>query len=190
MPTPGLAMRELSLEVVQSQALDYSKPVVFLVNWVRSSRLPPTGDSSMPAKVTRTPGKSMFVKEVLNNNPTANAAVVNEAWKAEGMSGSISATLISNIRSRMGLAGNLRGRPRGNAKKAGTGRGRGFMRAEDGENGTAPVKRRGRTSELMDLEVEFDRLLMKVAAFGALPEVENALRKARRQLYAGLVARA
>jgi hypothetical protein len=144
----------------------------------------------MPAKTTRVQGKSMFVKEVLNNNPTANAAIVNEAWTAEGMSGSISATLISNIRSRLGLAGNLRGRPRGNAKKTGTRRGRGFMPAETGTNGTAPVKTRGRTSELMDLEVEFDRLLMKVAEFGTLPEVENALRKARRQLYAGLVARA
>jgi hypothetical protein len=144
----------------------------------------------MPAKTTRVQGKSMFVKEVLNNNPKANAAVINEAWKAEGMSGSISATLISTIRSRMGLAGNMRGRPRGNAKKAGTRRDGGFMRAAAGSNGKAPVKARRRASELMDLEVEFDRLLMKVAEFGTLPDVENALRKARRQLYAGLVARA
>jgi hypothetical protein len=144
----------------------------------------------MPAKTTRVQGKSMFVKEVLNNNPTANAAVINDAWRAEGMSGSISATLISTIRSRLGFAGNLRGRPRGSAKKAATQPGRGFMQAAAGANGTGPVKTRGRTSELMDLEVEFDRLLMKVAAFGTLPEVENALRKARRQLYAGLAARA
>jgi hypothetical protein len=132
----------------------------------------------------------MFVKEMLNNNPTANAAAVNEAWKAEGMLGSISATLISTIRSRMGLAGNLRGRPRKNAKKAEKGRGRVSMRADVVANGTAQVKTRGRTSLLMDLEVELDRLMMKVAALGTLPDVENALRKARRQLYADLIVRA
>ena len=41
----------------------------------------------------------------------------------------------------------------------------------------------------MALEVEIDRLLMKVASIGTLPEVEDSLRKTRRQLYAGLVAR-
>lgn len=144
----------------------------------------------MPTKTTRIPGKSMFVKEVLNNDPTANAAAVNEAWRAEGMSGGISATLISTIRSRMGYAGTLRGRPRGKRREAGTQQGGGFMSATAGSNGTSPAKTRARTSEVMDLEVEFDRLLMKVAALGTLPEVEDALRKARRQLYAGLVARA
>jgi hypothetical protein len=32
-------------------------------------------------------------------------------------------------------------------------------------------------------------VLMKVAETGEFPEVENALRKVRRQLYAGLLAR-
>ena len=49
----------------------------------------------MPARVTRSQGKSMFVKEVLNDNPLANAAAVNEAWRAAGMSGGISATLVT-----------------------------------------------------------------------------------------------
>ena len=59
------------------------------------------------------------------------------------------------------------------------------MRGNTVANGTAQVKTRGRTNLLMDLEVELDRLLMKVAALGTLPNVENALRMARRQLYAG-----
>jgi hypothetical protein len=37
----------------------------------------------------------MFVKEMLNDNPRANAAIVNEAWRAAGMSGSISAGLVN-----------------------------------------------------------------------------------------------
>ena len=39
-------------------------------------------------------------------------------------------------------------------------------------------------SALMNLEVEIDRLLMRVVQVGTLPEVEDALRKARRHLYA------
>ena len=47
---------------------------------------------------------------------------------------------------------------------------------------------RGRMNSLMDLEIEIDRLLMKVAEIGTLPQVEDSLRKTRRQLYAGLAA--
>ena len=65
----------------------------------------------MPVKTSRNQGKGMFVKEQLNNNPLANAEAVNKAWRAAGMSGSISATLVSTMRSRLGLTGNLgRGR--------------------------------------------------------------------------------
>ena len=54
---------------------------------------------------------------------------------------------------------------------------------------TAQVKTRGSRTDLMDLEVAIDRLLMKVVEIGSLPDVENALRKTRRQLYESLVAR-
>jgi hypothetical protein len=63
------------------------------------------------------------------------------------------------------------------------------VQVEAGANATGPVKTRGRRSDLMDLEVEIDRLLMKVVEIGTLHDVEDALRKARRHLYAGLVAR-
>jgi hypothetical protein len=153
----------------------------------------------MPAKSITNRGKSMFVKEVLNDNPLANAQAVNEAWRAAGMSGRISTTLVSNMRSRMGLAGNLRGRRRRRTKttgvaeagsvKSGTRRGRPRRQVQSEATRTTQVKTRGRKSELMNLEIELDRLLMKVVETGALPEVENALRKARRHLYAGLAAR-
>ena len=143
----------------------------------------------MPAKVTRSQGKSMFVKEVLNDNRLANAEAVNAAWRAAGMSGSISTSLVSNVRSRMGLAGNLQGRRRKGTKTTGTRPGRPSIQVRAGENGTVPVKARGRKSDLMELEVEIDRLLMKVVEIGTLPDVEDALRKARRHLYASLVAR-
>lgn len=133
----------------------------------------------MTARATRNQGKSMFVKEILNSNPQANHQAVNEAWRAEGMSGTISPTLVSRMRSRLGLAGKRRKRRRGGAATTAAGAG-----------ATGSVKSRGRMSSLMELEVEIDRLLMKVAEIGTLPEVEDSLRKTRRQLYAGLEARA
>jgi hypothetical protein len=149
----------------------------------------------MPAKVNRNQGKSMFVKEVLNDNPLANAEAVNEAWRAAGMSGSISHSLVSNVRSRMRLAGNLQGRRRSTKPTVaadaggavnGSGRGRPPMQIQSGANGTAQVKSKRGKADLMDLEVEIDRLLMKVVEIGTLPDVEDALRKARRHLYASL----
>jgi hypothetical protein len=153
----------------------------------------------MPAVATRNQGKSMFVKEMLNDDPLANTEAVNAAWRAAGMSGTISSSLISNVRTRLRLSGKLPRKRRRRTRTAGaadagaagpvTGRRRGRPRrqAGPGGNGEAPVMSRGRERELMSLEVEIDRLLMTVVETGALPEVENALRKVRRQLYAGLL---
>jgi hypothetical protein len=52
-----------------------------------------------------------------------------------------------------------------------------------------PSRSRRRSSDLTDLEAEIDQLLMKVVKIGQLSEVEDSLRKARRQLYEGLAAR-
>jgi hypothetical protein len=151
----------------------------------------------MPVVVTRNQGKSMFVKEELNNDPNASAEAINAAWQAAGMSGGISSSLISNVRTRMKLAGKLPRKRRRRASAAGAvdagvggpvagkRRGRPPKPAAARANGETPAISRGRERELMNLEVEIDRVLMKVAEIGALPEVENALRKVRRQLFAG-----
>jgi hypothetical protein len=147
----------------------------------------------MPAKMNRGQGKTMFVKEVLIDNPLAKLVAVNAAWRAAGMSGSISASLVNNVRSQMRLAGN----PQGSRRKARRGvvaDGGGAVgqppgRIPSGAIGPAQVTTRRGKADPMDLEVEIDRLLMKVVEIGALPDVENALRKARRHLYASMVAR-
>jgi hypothetical protein len=140
----------------------------------------------MTVRTMRNQGKSMFVKEVLNDDPQANHRAVNAAWREAGMSGSISPTLVSRMRSRLGLSGNSRGRRRQNAKATGARRGRPPGSARAAAGATTSLQARGRQNSLMDLEVEIDRLLMKVAAIGTLPQVEDSLRKTRRQLYAGL----
>jgi hypothetical protein len=142
----------------------------------------------MPATATRNQGKSKFVREVLNDNPQANAAAVNEAWRAAGMSNSISAGLVNHLRSRLGLAGNLRGGRRKRTGVTGTRQGRPTVQIRTGTNASTAAMARKQSREWMGLEVEIDRLLMKVAEIGQLPEVEDALRNARRQLYSGMMA--
>jgi hypothetical protein len=131
----------------------------------------------------------MFVKEVLNDDPQANHRAINVKWREAGMSGSISPTLVSRVRSRLGLARKSRRgrRKKGEASGARRGRPPGTRGAAVGA--TATHQSRGRMNSLMDLEIEIDRLLMKVAAIGTLPQVEDSLRKTRHQLYAGLAAR-
>src|SRR5262249_30709246 len=58
----------------------------------------------------------------------ANAKAVNEAWTASGFEGTISPTLVTKMRSEMGLTGNLR-------ERAG---------AETGTTAAPAVKKRGR----------------------------------------------
>jgi hypothetical protein len=87
----------------------------------------------------------------------------------------------------MGLAGNL-GRGRRSKKKAAAARGgRPADLAPSGTDGRARGVARGKKS-LMDLEIDIDRLLMKVVEFGELTEVESDLRRARRHLYAVMAA--
>jgi hypothetical protein len=130
----------------------------------------------------------MFVKEVLDDNPQANAAAVNEAWRAAGMSGSISDGLVNHLRFRLGLAGNLRGGRRKRTRATGTRQDRPAVRLRTGANGSRAAMARNQSSELMGLEVEIDRLMMKLVEIGQLPQVEDELRNARRQLYVGMIA--
>jgi hypothetical protein len=86
----------------------------------------------MATATTRSLGKTGFVKEYLNDNPKANARAVNEAWAAAGFEGTISPTLVTRMRSEMGLTGNI---PKGPGKKA---------EAEAGTTSAPAIKNRGR----------------------------------------------
>src|SRR5262245_54764666 len=84
------------------------------------------------ATATHSQGKTGFVNEFLNDNPQANTRAVNEAWKAAGFEGTISPTLVTKVRSQLGLTGNMRKRP---GKKA---------KAETGTTSAPAIKGRGR----------------------------------------------
>lgn len=151
----------------------------------------------MASTRTRDQGKTSFVKEYLNDNPQANPKAVNEAWEAAGMEGTISDTLVNKQRSALGLSGNIRGkgRPRKSAGRrsaaaataATTRAPRTTVRGEGVTRPTGLGARRGRPSarstRLVELEADLDRLLYRVMDTGDLGDVEDALRLARRRLY-------
>jgi hypothetical protein len=135
----------------------------------------------MASTAARSPGKTSFVKEVLNDNPHANPKAVNEAWAAAGMMGTISTALVNKMRARMGLSGNLRGK----GKKAAVARKpahASFPASPSGWVASKPT-RSAREQAILAIETDIDRLLFKVMGMGGLAAVAESLRMARRQLY-------
>jgi hypothetical protein len=159
----------------------------------RRSRTAAKGKAApdMPRTPAVTPGKTGFVKEFLNDHPQGNAKAVNEAWQAAGFDGTISPTLVSQMRRQLGLTGD-RTRTAAEEKAAPTGKKRGrrprvTAAAVDGKPAGRPRGgKSGRTMALEGIESDLDHLLFKVMEIGDLPQVEEGLRQARRLLYAGL----
>jgi hypothetical protein len=140
------------------------------------------------SKTASSPGKSMFVKEFLNDHPQGNVDAVNEAWQAAGFNGTISRTVVDKMRASLGLTGNLRG----NTKKSKTSaqrkkRGRPRKETTAAVNVQPAGQPRGRKSDrahaLLGVEAEIDKLIFQVMGIGDLPAVEIALREARRRVY-------
>ena len=143
-------------------------------------------------KTATTPGKTSFVNEFLNDHPEGNVRAVNEAWQAAGMKGTISKSVVDKTRALLGLTGNLSGKTTQKATrvKAPTGKPRGRKpkvttsetRASSIEV-EAPGRVSARTTILLAVETEIDRLIFTVMGLGDLPEIETALRDARRKVY-------
>ncbi len=144
------------------------------------------------------PGKSAFVEEVLRREPKANVAAINRAWAAAGHEGKISDSIIYKAKRDLVLTG----RPSPDASASA-----GASTIERFEAGTAGGTREetpqqsmepetpiapapgGGTNVSADLgrvvdEVEagIDDLMFILKVNGGMPEVEAALRAARRLL--------
>jgi hypothetical protein len=140
-----------------------------------------------------TPGKTMFVKEFLIDHPEGNFNGVNEAWTAAGFEGTISRTLVDKTRASLGLTGNLReikkSETSAQEKAPYTGKKRGRKPKLTTSETKAPsmeVKTQSqestRTTILLAVESEIDRLIFTIMGLGDLPEIETALRDARRRV--------
>ena len=141
-----------------------------------------------PKRKARDQGKTPFVGEFLGAHPAGTVKAVNEAWQAAGNDGTISHTLVSQTRAKLGLTGHLRGQME--KAQASSARGSAGQKRGRKPKGTTPATpggpRRARPSGLLELEGDFDRLLFKVMGVGDLPEIEASLRHARRILYGKL----
>ena len=83
-----------------------------------------TKSATKVSKTESSPGKSMFVKEFLQDNPRGNLDAVNKAWAAAGFEGTISKAVVDKLRASLGLTGNTRrnatkSKPSTTAKKPG-----------------------------------------------------------------------
>jgi hypothetical protein len=135
-------------------------------------------------------GKGSFVKEFLNDHPLGNVQAVNEAWLKAGMTGTISSALINQLRASMGLTGNLRATSKPTPTTNGKRRGRPPKNAAAAVNGQPVSQPRGtssdRTSALLRVEAEIDRLIFTMMGIGNLSEIETVLREARRKVYGAM----
>lgn len=132
----------------------------------------------MVAPANKNGSKTEFVTRHLGKNPKANPEAVNKAWSEEGHEGSLSTALVRKIRSDLGLAGNLRrsSRPASGIPAPGARNGK-----STGPRKT-PTASAGRDRVLTEVEVDLDRLIFKLMGVGGLGEIEDALRRVRRQV--------
>jgi hypothetical protein len=147
---------------------------------LRTSVASPTIQSSKPEKATRkSQGKSPFIKEVLVDNPQANAAVINKAWKAAGMKGTISVSLVNKVRSDLGLTGYLRRGPKSAvAKKTG---GKTPSVGAHATRSPATKRRLGNREQMLaEVESKIDSLIFELLEIGGVEKAEDSLRAARR----------
>jgi hypothetical protein len=146
--------------------------------------------TSLPTAERTSLGKGSFVKEFLNDDPQGNAKAVNEAWTNAGMTGTISTALVDKIRASMGLTGKLRAKSKPTPTTTGKRRGRPPGSANGAVNQqhafSPQSKKSDRTSALLHVEAEIDRLIFTVMAIGELVEVETVLREARLKVYQAL----
>jgi hypothetical protein len=156
----------------------------------RAKPKPSAAKANSTTKISKTatsPGKSMFVKEFLHDNPQGNVDAVNQAWLAAGFDGTISPTLVKTMRASLGLTGNLRANTK-KSKTSATSTKRETPRKETAAevNVQPRMSNSARTVELNELEADIDRLIFKAMGIGDLAEIEDTLRRARRLLYAVL----
>jgi hypothetical protein len=121
----------------------------------------------------RRQGKSAFIKEFLFDNPQANTAAVNEAWTKEGMKGAISSSLVNNMRSKLGLGGNLRKGPKPTVSKKPGGK----TKADAVQAKRPPGNRE---QKLVEVEDKIDGLIFELLGIGGVEKAVDTLRAARR----------
>jgi hypothetical protein len=124
--------------------------------------------------------KTAFVEAFLARDRDANEAAVNRVWREAGNAGTISGSLVSKLRQKAALTGRKRAGEKTKPRAANVTPAR-----ANGQSTSAGSSSEGRDRLLDEVEAGIDDLMFKVKAEGDMPEVEAALRRARRFLIRG-----
>lgn len=149
---------------------------------------------TMSTSAGRSASKSDFVRDQIQKNSAITAREVLDAWTASGNEGTLSETLFYNVKKALGLAGTARPSTAGGGGPSSKGRTR--MKKTPKSGRTRPARsigqasagapagsrsdQRGRTFD--ELESKIDDMIFQLKTIGGHPDVEEALRKARRLL--------
>jgi hypothetical protein len=141
--------------------------------------------------------KSAFLLDLLKRNPQTTFAQAEEAWKAAGNEGTVSSSSFYNAKTALGKPANGaastagKGRPAAKAAAKSPKATAIWRTAKPDEKADGPRASVGRpkASSTRDqgpvldaVEGEIDELIFKLKGLGGVPDVEEALRRARRML--------
>ena len=136
----------------------------------------------------KAPGKAAFVEEVLRRDSTANSKAVNRAWSEAGYEGTISDPTYYKVRGRLSASGEPTSSTQAKPKSSEVPTPPGTKIKGSRTSATSTPKSKpsessnpGKVAD--EVEAGIDDLMYKLKDSGGMPEVEAALRAARRLLY-------
>lgn len=132
------------------------------------------------------PGKSAFVAHLLAENPETNIRDVNHAWGEAGHDDTISSPTYYKVKARLAASGSADVALSSRAGVAGASRTEAPSRPSRTATtpSVSPGHPHGKRQVVDEVEAGIDDLMFRLKTSGGMPEVEAALRAARRQLYA------
>ena len=136
----------------------------------------------------KAPGKAAFVEEILRRDSTANSKAVNRAWSEAGYEGTISDPTFYKVRGRLAAPGEPTGPTPAEPKSPKTSpvaeaKIKAPRISATSTPKSEPSKSRNPSRIADEVEAGIDDLMYKLKDSGGMPEVEAALRAARRLLY-------
>lgn len=150
----------------------------------------------MVASTEKKPSKTAFVTAYLQDDNLATLKKVNAAWTAAGHPGTVSSTLVTSLRGKLGLTGNIRSHAGANKKSAldrstkATNRKAAARPAKATKASTNGIHAASNTTQnglseardriLAEIEADLDRLIFKLMGVGGFERLEDELRAARR----------
>ncbi len=135
----------------------------------------------------KAPGKAAFVEEILRRDPKANSRAVNQAWSEAGHEGTISDPTFYKVRGRLTTTpeptSSVSSKPKSSEVTAAAEAKSKSPRTSATTTATSELNITAGQGQVVDeVEAGIDDLMFRLKTSGGMPEVEAALRAARRLL--------